>query len=178
MQWMYECSAWEWYACSAWECMLNPLSRAAEAALEAHRMQDTYLISRCTICARGKSTFQHRRRREGALETEVQADFGFWPLEEKQFLRTAHSILFTSPMSCRAGLPCGICFIRSVWTLSHSFHSLQRLLVVLVFFVVVGFCVVVFCFFVNFVLPLLLCMPSIFHWLHSAKKTTDAERAD
>ena len=32
---------------------------------------------RCTICARGKSTFQHRRRREGALETEVQADFGF-----------------------------------------------------------------------------------------------------
>ena len=24
-----------------------------------------------------KSTFQHRRRREGALETEVQADFGF-----------------------------------------------------------------------------------------------------
>ena len=57
---------------------LNPLSRAAEAALETHRMQGHVLYDpRCTICARGKSTFQHRRRREGALETEVQADFGF-----------------------------------------------------------------------------------------------------
>ena len=57
---------------------LNPLSRAAEAALETHRMQGHVPYDpRCTICARGKSTFQHRRRREGALETEVQADFGF-----------------------------------------------------------------------------------------------------
>ena len=32
---------------------------------------------RCTICARGKSTFHHRRRKEGSLETEVQADFAF-----------------------------------------------------------------------------------------------------
>ena len=57
---------------------LNPLSRAAEAALEAHRLQGHVPYDpRCTICARGKSTFQHRRRREGALETEVQADFGF-----------------------------------------------------------------------------------------------------
>eukprot|EP00435_Cladocopium_sp_Y103_P024700 s2809_g6.t1 len=57
---------------------LNPLSRAAEAALETHRMQGHVPHDpRCTICARGKSTFQHRRRREGALETEVQADFGF-----------------------------------------------------------------------------------------------------
>ena len=57
---------------------LNPLSRAAEAALEAHRMQGHVPYDpRCIICARGKSTFQHRRRREGALETEVQADFGF-----------------------------------------------------------------------------------------------------
>ena len=31
----------------------------------------------------GKSTFQHRRRREGALKTEVQADFGFQPLVGK-----------------------------------------------------------------------------------------------
>ena len=79
-------------------------------------------------------------------------------------------------VACRASLPCSICFTCSVWTLSHSFHSLQRLLVVLVFFVVVGFCVVVVSlvglvwFFVVFVLPLLLCMPSIFHWLvHSAQ---------
>ena len=57
---------------------LNPLSRAAEAALETRRMQGHVPFDpRCTICARGKSTFQHRRRREGALETEVQADFGF-----------------------------------------------------------------------------------------------------
>ena len=34
---------------------------------------------RCTICTRGKSVFQHRRRREGLLETEIQADFGFLP---------------------------------------------------------------------------------------------------
>ena len=57
---------------------LNPLSRAAEAALEKHRMQGHVPFDpRCTICARGKSTFQHRRRREDGLETEVQADFGF-----------------------------------------------------------------------------------------------------
>ena len=57
---------------------LNPLSRAAEAALEKHRMQGHVPFDpRCTICARGKSTFQHRRRREEGLETEVQADFGF-----------------------------------------------------------------------------------------------------
>ena len=57
---------------------LNPLSRAAEAALEAHRMQGHVPYDpSCIICARGKSTFQHRRRREGTLETEVQADFGF-----------------------------------------------------------------------------------------------------
>jgi len=56
---------------------LNPLSFAAEAALETHRMQGHVPYDpRCTICARGKSTFQHHRRREGTLETEVQADFG------------------------------------------------------------------------------------------------------
>ena len=72
-------------------------------------------------------------------------------------------------VACRASLLCSICFTCSVGTLSHSFHSLQWLLVVLVFFVVVGFCVVVVFlvglvwFFVVFVLPLLLCMPSIFH---------------
>ena len=55
---------------------LNPLSRAVEAALEAHRMQGHVPYDpRCIICARGKSTFQHRRRREGTLETEVHADF-------------------------------------------------------------------------------------------------------
>ena len=46
--------------------------------LEQHRLQGHVPFDpRCTICARGKSTFQHRRRREGQVETEVQADFGF-----------------------------------------------------------------------------------------------------
>jgi len=57
---------------------LNPLSRAAESDLERHRLQGHVPYDpRCTICARGKSTFHHRRRREGALETEEQADFAF-----------------------------------------------------------------------------------------------------
>ena len=64
--------------CTTASANLNPLSRAAEAALETHRMQGHVPYDpRCTICARGKSTFQHHRRREGTLETEVQADFGF-----------------------------------------------------------------------------------------------------
>ena len=57
---------------------LNPLSRAAESDLERHRLQGHVPYDpRCTICARGKSTFHHRRRREGSLETEMQADFAF-----------------------------------------------------------------------------------------------------
>ena len=56
----------------------NPLTRASEQALQKHRMQGHIPFDpRCTICARGKSVFQHRRRREGLLETEIQADFGF-----------------------------------------------------------------------------------------------------
>ena len=46
---------------------LNPLSRAAEAALEAHRLQGHVPYDpRCTICARGKvnlSTSTPSRRR-------------------------------------------------------------------------------------------------------------------
>ena len=56
----------------------NPLTRASEQALQKHRMQGHIPFDpRCTICARGKSVFQRRRRREGLLETEIQADFGF-----------------------------------------------------------------------------------------------------
>ena len=55
---------------------LNPLSRAAGSDLERHRLQGHVPYDpRCTICARGKSTFHCRRRREGSLEIEVQADF-------------------------------------------------------------------------------------------------------
>ena len=52
--------------------------RAAKSDLERHRLQGHVPYDpRCTICARGKSTFHHRRRKEGSLETEVQADFAF-----------------------------------------------------------------------------------------------------
>ena len=64
--------------CEVGEGHLFPLSRAAEASLEKHRLQGhTPFDPRCVICARGKATYQHRRRQEGTLETEVQADFGF-----------------------------------------------------------------------------------------------------
>ena len=56
----------------------NRLTRASEEALQKHRMQGHVPYDpRCTICARGKSVFQHRRRRAGLLETEIQADFAF-----------------------------------------------------------------------------------------------------
>ena len=57
---------------------LCPMTRAAEAALERHRFQGhTPFDPRCLVCARSKSVFQHRRRRDSQLEAEVQADFGF-----------------------------------------------------------------------------------------------------
>ena len=57
---------------------LCPMTRAAEAALERHRLQGhTPYDPRCVVCARAKAVFQHRRRRDSMLEAEVQADFGF-----------------------------------------------------------------------------------------------------
>ena len=54
------------------------MTRAAEAALERHRLQGhTPYDPRCVVCARAKAVFQHRRRRDSMLEAEVQADFGF-----------------------------------------------------------------------------------------------------
>ena len=45
--------------------------------------KDTYLmIQDCTICARGKSVFHHRRRRANMLETEIQADFCVFSRQE------------------------------------------------------------------------------------------------
>jgi len=56
----------------------NWLTRASEEALQKHRMQGHVPYDpRCTICARGKSVFQHRRRRAGLFETEIKADFAF-----------------------------------------------------------------------------------------------------
>ena len=55
-----------------------PLTRAAEAALRQHRLQGhTPYDPRCLECAKGKTTFQHRRRKENLLECELQADFAF-----------------------------------------------------------------------------------------------------
>ena len=55
-----------------------PMTRAAEQALEQHRLQGHNPFDpRCVICARSKSVFQHRRRKDQLLESELQADFGF-----------------------------------------------------------------------------------------------------
>ena len=57
---------------------VHRLTRASEEALQKHRMQSHVPFDpRCTLCARGKSVFHHRRRRANMLETEVQADFAF-----------------------------------------------------------------------------------------------------
>ena len=60
------------------QAQLAPLTRSAEADLLKHRLQGhTPYDPRCVECARGMTTFAHRRRREGALECELQADFAY-----------------------------------------------------------------------------------------------------
>ena len=73
-----------WVGRSSGKCMshacfgVHRLTRASEEALQKHRMQGHVPFDpRCTLCARGKSVFHHRRRRANMLETEVQADFAF-----------------------------------------------------------------------------------------------------
>ena len=57
---------------------LIPMTKAAEAALQQHRLQGHVPFDpRCVVCQRGKAVFQHRRRKEGQFEAEVQADFGY-----------------------------------------------------------------------------------------------------
>ena len=57
---------------------ISPMTKAAEVALQQHRLQGHVPFDpRCVVCQRGKSVFQHRRRKEGQFEAEVQADFGF-----------------------------------------------------------------------------------------------------
>ena len=58
--------------------LLFPMTKAAEAALQQHRLQGHVPFDpRCVACQRGKAVFQHRRRKEGQFEAEVQADFGY-----------------------------------------------------------------------------------------------------
>ena len=60
------------------EGLLQPLSKAARNELEAHRNQGhTPHNPNCLECARGRTTFKHRRRARDFIESEVQADFGF-----------------------------------------------------------------------------------------------------
>ena len=57
---------------------LAPLTRAAQAALRQHRLQGHVPFDpRCLECAKGRTTFQHRRRKENLLESELQADFAY-----------------------------------------------------------------------------------------------------
>ena len=58
--------------------LLFPMTKAAEAALQQHRLQGHVPFDRrCIVCQRGKAVFQHRRRKDGQFEAEVQADFGY-----------------------------------------------------------------------------------------------------
>ena len=58
--------------------LVQPLSKAAQNELEAHRNQGhTPHNPNCLECARGRTTFKHRRRSGDVIESEVQADFGF-----------------------------------------------------------------------------------------------------
>ena len=54
------------------------LSATQQEELEEHRRQGHMPFHpQCLECARGRSTFQHRRRAGGARQAEIQADFAF-----------------------------------------------------------------------------------------------------
>ena len=58
--------------------LIQHLSKAAQNELEAYRNQGhTPHNPNCLECARGRTTFKHRRRSGDVIESEVQADFGF-----------------------------------------------------------------------------------------------------
>ena len=58
--------------------LVSPLTRASELELQRHRLQGHVPHHPgCLQCARGRSVFQHRRRKEGVTECELQADFAY-----------------------------------------------------------------------------------------------------
>ncbi len=60
--------------CSPYD--LNVITRAQETELELHRQRNHYPFNpNCITCQRCRSVFQHRRRTEDRLQTELQADF-------------------------------------------------------------------------------------------------------
>ena len=68
------------------ESCLCPVSRAEQVDLATHRRQGhTPHHPACSECARGHSTFQHRRRTAKGLSTEFQADF-CWLKKEGEIL--------------------------------------------------------------------------------------------
>ena len=67
------------FACTLQESgTIFPLSKKAKQELEQHRNQGhTPHNPNCLECARGRGTFQHRRRNGDTIESEIQADFAF-----------------------------------------------------------------------------------------------------
>ena len=58
--------------------LVSPLTRASALELQRHRLQGHVPHDpRCLQCARGRTVFQHRRRKEGITECELQADFAY-----------------------------------------------------------------------------------------------------
>ena len=65
-------------AVSVSESLLCPLSKEASDELEQHRRQGHMPFNaQCLECNRGRSVFQHRRKKEGSKDAELQADFCF-----------------------------------------------------------------------------------------------------
>ena len=68
------------------ESCLCPVSKSEKVDLATHRRQGhTHHHPACSECARGHSTFQHRRRTAKGLSTEFQADF-CWLKKEGEVL--------------------------------------------------------------------------------------------
>ena len=58
--------------------VVAPLTKAAELSLQQHRLQGHVPHHpNCVQCAKGRTTFAHRRRKGEVTECELQCDFGF-----------------------------------------------------------------------------------------------------
>jgi hypothetical protein len=91
-------------AVSVSESLLCPLSKEASDELEQHRRQGHMPFNaQCLECNRGRSVFQHRRKKEGSKDVELQADFCFLSqtgevsLEESE--RAVKILVITESMS-------------------------------------------------------------------------------
>ena len=85
-----------------------PLSKKAKQELEQHRNQGhTPHNPNCVECARGRGTFQHRRRVGDTIESEIQADFGFLSqkgeVSETEFANAVKVLVLTETVSNAIG---------------------------------------------------------------------------